>query len=756
MTIPISTDAILFGDLIDAGPGNDRIFGLGGADVIHGMDGDDVIDGGANGDLIFGEQGDDTCAAASATTRFTAASASTTSTAASAPTSCSARRTTIKSARAAAHNNLVDGGAGDDVLKGSDEGTDNILGGLGRDYLFGFGGNDLLSGGEQNDILDGGAGDDFLQGGLGTDVLVGGADHDIILGNALFLADDNAVDYLYGDFGTNLDEAGSGRDRLFGMGGNDLEFGEGEDDEITDALGASNLIDFGAGEGADPTQFVPPVPTPNPTLSTTTADPRAVDTLPSGPTYAGWWAEIAGSATGFGLSGGVGAALDATVTSDANGVRYAAWSDTRNGNYEIYVARQTATGWEMIGNSAAGGGVSATTTDSRRPALLIDNGVPIVAWTEVNANGTDILAAQYDAVTDSWVALATSLTPGGISQTGARGSGVDPACGQPADRSVAGYLVAAAAGVRQDARRGCLGRGYAGLGFRRWHHAIERRCRVRHRVRRRSHRGRVQRRICRRRRSLRTSTRRRELDRYRRLRNRWRYLQHADREPRARCGVAERPAVRRLARAHRRYRADLREDLRRRRVESAGPDGAFKEGVSGTTRRSFDPKLEAGGGELFLAWVDHDAADYADPNAHIYVKRWNGTQFVATLAGDANGKGISATGGKLSSIALSVDEKGLPSVAWTDDSSGLPQVYLRSVTQLPGNVFIANSVTSVQAILNANDLGAGDVILLAPGFHAGFTLDANDAGVTILGVQGGSSVITGQVVAECAAACCNG
>ena len=29
---PDPTDAILFGDLIDAGPGNDRIFGLGGAD----------------------------------------------------------------------------------------------------------------------------------------------------------------------------------------------------------------------------------------------------------------------------------------------------------------------------------------------------------------------------------------------------------------------------------------------------------------------------------------------------------------------------------------------------------------------------------------------------------------------------------------------------------------------------------------------------------------------------------------------------
>ena len=226
----------------------------------------------------------------------------------------------------------------------------------------------MLDGGIDDDILDGGAGDDIIQGGAGTDVLVGGADHDIVLGDDFAVGDDNAVDYLYGDFGTNLNEPGSGGDRLFGQGGNDLEFGEGADDAIIDPLGASNLIDAGAGD--DPAVFVAPPPTPNPVPAVTPDDPLAVNTLPSGPTYAGWWAEIAGSATGFGLSGGVGAALDTTVACDASGVRYVAWSDTRNGNYEIYVARESASGWEMLGGSAAGGGVSDSQTDSRRPALL--------------------------------------------------------------------------------------------------------------------------------------------------------------------------------------------------------------------------------------------------------------------------------------------------------------------------------------------------------------------------------------------------
>ena len=178
---------------------------------------------------------------------------------------------------------------------------------------------------------------------------------------------------------------------------------------------------------------------------------------------------------------------------------------------------------------------------------------------------------------------------------------------------------------------------------------------------------------------------------------------------------------------------------------SAGPDGAVKEGVSGTSRRSLDPKLESGGGELFLAWVDHDNADYADPDARIYVKRWDGTQFVETLPGDASGRGISATGGKLSALDLAVDAKGLPSVGWTDDASGLPQAYLRTVTALPGQVLAASPLVSVQSILDANDLGAGDMIVLAPGVHAGFTLGANDVGVTILGAQDGGSVVNGPV-----------
>ncbi len=746
---PDFTDTIRFGDAIAAGPGDDRVFGLGGGDRIDGGSGDDEIDGGAHGDLINGDDGDDALRGGFGDDEIHGGAGVDNIDGGLGGDRLFGEDGDDQVSAGGGTGNSLDGGAGDDVLKGSDEGTDTVLGAAGRDYLFGFAGNDALDGGIDDDILDGGAGDDVLQGGAGTDVLVGGADHDIVLGDDFAFGDDNAVDYLYGDFGTNLNEPGSGGDRLFGQGGNDLEFGEGADDAIFDPFGASNLIDAGAGD--DPAVFIPPPPTPNPVPAVTPDDPLAVNTLPSGPAYGGWWAEIAGSATGFGLSGGVGAALDTTVASDASGVRYVAWSDTRNGNYEIYVARESAIGWEMLGGSAAGGGVSDSQADSRRPALLIHNGRPTVAWTEVNDLLTDIRVAQYDAATDTWVALDTSLAPGGISNTErADQAQIVEADGRilvtwldsPSDSGQTQVYArtfdganwieitpgsASGGGITQSrlpvseydvaAEGGHIAVAWsAGSGD--------------------------------------------EVDVYARVREGAAWVDIGgstvgrgvsnsvteSREPDV-AWLNGQPFI-----AYRERIGDIEQIYVKTFVggawESAGPDGAVKQGVSNTTRRSLDPKLEAGGGQLFLAWVDHDHADYADPHARIYAKRWDGTAFVETLPGDASGGGISATGGKLSSLALSVDANGRPSVAWTDDSSGLPQAFLRTVTQLPGKVFVANDTLTVQAILDANDLGAGDVIVLAPGVHAGFGLAADDEGVLVLGAQGGGSVVSGAVVAN--------
>ncbi len=58
----------------------------------------------------------------------------------------------------------------------------------------------------------------------------------------------------------------------------------------------------------------------------------------------------------------------------AAGERFVAWADSRSGNYEIYVARQTASGWEELAGSAGFGGVSDSLTASRRPGITLDAG----------------------------------------------------------------------------------------------------------------------------------------------------------------------------------------------------------------------------------------------------------------------------------------------------------------------------------------------------------------------------------------------
>ena len=272
-TDPNFDDLVRFGDDIDGGPGKDLIWGLGGADFIRGGGDDDLIDAGLGGDLVWGEGGADTIYGNRGDDTLYGHNASGTGDDAARDVLFGewgddelhgnagddeldggfgsdrlfgdAGNDDLKAGFGV--GNVLDGGAGDDALLGSDDGADQLLGGAGRDRLVGLAGNDTLDGGADDDILDGGRGDDLLIGGGGSDVLVGGADHDVLYGHSeTGLGDDLAVDYLYGDFGTNGNEPGSGRDRLYGQGGNDLLFGEGDDDLI-EAVAGFTVVEASGG-----------------------------------------------------------------------------------------------------------------------------------------------------------------------------------------------------------------------------------------------------------------------------------------------------------------------------------------------------------------------------------------------------------------------------------------------------------------------------------------------------------------------------
>jgi Ca2+-binding RTX toxin-like protein len=114
---------------IEAGAGDDSIYGMGGNDVIIAGSGDDDIGGGDGDDLIEGGDGIDAIGGDSGT-------------------------------------DIINAGAGDD----------SAFGGTGNDALYGGAGDDLLRGEDGDDMLSGGDGDDLLRGGAGVDTFDGGTD----------------------------------------------------------------------------------------------------------------------------------------------------------------------------------------------------------------------------------------------------------------------------------------------------------------------------------------------------------------------------------------------------------------------------------------------------------------------------------------------------------------------------------------------------------------------------------------------------
>ncbi|MFY1991318.1 retention module-containing protein [Achromobacter xylosoxidans] len=114
-------------------------------------------------------------------------------------------------------------------------GDDTIHGGTGDDIIYGQGGNDTLYGDDGNDIIYGGAGDDKLYGGEGNDVLHGGSGNDTLEGG-------NGNDLLIG---------GKGDDTLIGGAGSDTFKWELGDQGTTAKPAVDTIKDFSLDKPAD-------------------------------------------------------------------------------------------------------------------------------------------------------------------------------------------------------------------------------------------------------------------------------------------------------------------------------------------------------------------------------------------------------------------------------------------------------------------------------------------------------------------------
>ncbi|HEY1380848.1 MAG TPA: hypothetical protein VGF55_28865, partial [Gemmataceae bacterium] len=157
--------------------------------------------------------------------------------------------TAVKVAAGLLRQIVVDGGAGDDLIRLDSEALGGqplgvpvvALGGTGNDTIVGTPGPDRLFGQVGNDTIRGGAGDDFLSGGDGSDWLEGGVGNDTVSG-------DLGNDILYG---------GTGNDTLQGAAGDDYLNGEAGSDFLIGGAGRDSLW---GGDGMDTYQddYVPP------------------------------------------------------------------------------------------------------------------------------------------------------------------------------------------------------------------------------------------------------------------------------------------------------------------------------------------------------------------------------------------------------------------------------------------------------------------------------------------------------------------
>lgn len=221
-----------FGEIIDAGDGNDIVVPGGGNDIVDGNDGNDSISGGLGNDLITGGDGNDNLVGDEGDDIISAGDG-------------------VDTVNGLDGNDSIDGGQGIDIIHGNN-GVDSIIGGLGNDQvfgdagddtLFGGGGNDLMSGGDNNDSIFGNGGNDVITGDAGDDLVRGGTGNDTINGNEGNdnISGDENDDSLLGDDGNDFVFGGSGNDDAEGGFGDDFIRGNAGNDTLCGTFGSDNI-----------------------------------------------------------------------------------------------------------------------------------------------------------------------------------------------------------------------------------------------------------------------------------------------------------------------------------------------------------------------------------------------------------------------------------------------------------------------------------------------------------------------------------
>jgi hypothetical protein len=208
--------------VIDAGPGDDAIFGHGGDDRITGGDGGDVLIGGQGDDTIDGGRGADLMEAPISGYGIQESPSASDSAGADSLSGGDGVDTVSYVLRDDPLKITLDGAANDGAPGEGDRianDVEGVIGGHGNDVMVGSSRSDALSGYDGDDNVRGRRGDDSLDGGPGDDVVAG----------------EQGADTVSGGHGQDTVDGGPGRDNIYG------EYALGCDLN-TECVGGSDLI----------------------------------------------------------------------------------------------------------------------------------------------------------------------------------------------------------------------------------------------------------------------------------------------------------------------------------------------------------------------------------------------------------------------------------------------------------------------------------------------------------------------------------
>jgi len=652
-------------------------------------------------------------------------------------------------------NSALFGQGNGNTLTGS-SGSDYIVGGSGT-------GNTLVGNGTTNNELIGGTGSgDTIQGGSGENLLVGSA------GGGDTITTGAGANHVYTPGANNVINAQGGNAIIYvGSSGNTVNTGTSTSDQVLHPGDSGTIA----------SDFTAPVTTDLWEFPAWSAIPAA--TLPTGTPGPGQWVQYGTSASGGGLSNSSGNALAPSMVATGSGagaVQYVAWADDRNGTYQIYVARDSVSGWTQLAGSAQGGGISNGGGDCLSPTIALDAaGNPLVAWTQ----GGDIYVAKFDATTNGgqggWVALGSSLSAGGNSSTSQAKS---PQIVNTANGPVVAWLDTSggvanvyvrefngttwnAVGAGSTSGNGVSGSSVAVPAF-----------------------------------ALATDGSSLALA--------WAQpgtavgtsiyvLENSGAGWNALAGsatgngisgsfVAAEPTLAFAGGSlYAAWAANTDGTTNIVASVNAGAgwqaltiDTPSSAGANQVSRGAASaPVLSANGTALDLVWLEDRLPNTPGQAVAIYANRLVNGTFVRQLPGDASQDGILGRPTALSqagALALAVDGAGHPFVAWGDNSSGSAQVYMLGNTLdvpqiiyvndgvVPANAFTtapsqasntgltpSSPLPSIQAAVNLAAQTPGTVILVDGGSYTGFTLGAAANGVVLIGAADGSTAITGAV-----------